>query len=93
MGCRYWKAVCKYGHVGFGKEVSVARYLKTKDSFSIVDARNIAMQMPGVKANGVLTIAPIDEITYLLGKQTEKSNFYILALKNHKHHRTNMKGA
>ena len=90
---KYWKVICRYGHVGLRNEVSVSRYLQTDNSVSIIGARHIASQMPGVKSNGVLMIVPIDENTYILGKQAEKNNIYILALKNHKQHQTNKRRA
>ena len=90
---KYWKVICRYGHVGLRNEVSVARYLQTDNSVSIIDARHIASQMPGVKSNGVLMIGAIDENTYMLGKQAEKNNFYIVALKNYKQHHANKRRA
>lgn len=78
---KYWKVVMKYGHVGFRNEVSVARHLRTEDYYSILDARDLASGMPGVKNRGVAEIHAIDEEEYIQGKVMEESNLFLQRLK------------
>jgi hypothetical protein len=80
---KYWKAICCYGHVGHGSEVSVARFLVTDTHSSILDVYSLASDMPGVKNRGVIQIHPIDRELYEVGKKNEESNFYLKKLKNY----------
>lgn len=77
MDKRYWKAICRYGHVGFGNEVSVARYLETDSRLTCFDVWNIVKTMPGVKARGVVFVTEIDRARWLMGKEEERENFYL----------------
>jgi len=79
----YWRVVVKYGHLGFYKEISVARYLQTNKNFTIVDVWELAIRMPGVKNRGVRKVEPIELLTCLQGKKKEKENFYLQKLMNH----------
>ena len=83
MSARFWKAVVRYGHLGIGKEISVARSICTKSDENIVDAYGIVENMPGVKASGVHCISEIDRSVYLNGKISEASNYYLCKLKSH----------
>lgn len=76
LECKYWKVICRYGHVGRSNEVSVARYIRTGVNCTIIDAMKIASCMPGVKGDGVVFIQKIDKINYEIGKSSE-SNFYL----------------
>lgn len=53
---KYWKVVVRYGHVGKRNEVSVARYLRTEEHCSVIDVMILVSEMPGVKANGVISV-------------------------------------
>lgn len=81
---KYWKIICSYGHVGRRNEISVARYIKTEDFYTIVDVNHLASTMPGVKKNVGCTVYEIDFITYLEGKESEKNDFYLQILMNYK---------
>lgn len=78
---KYWKVVIRYGHVGLRNEVSVARHLCTEDYYSILDARDLASGMPGVKHRGVAEIHAIGEEEYVQGKVNEETNLFIQRLK------------
>lgn len=84
MGMKYWRVVCRYGHVGLRREVAVARFLVTDCGSSILDVYSLAADMPGVKSHGVIQIQPINQEAYELGKKEEDSNFYLQKLKNFK---------
>lgn len=82
---RYWKVVCRYGHVGKKKEVSVPRYLQTDSNFVLMDVLEIVSEMPGVKkSNNILySIAnakAINKEEYDCGKEEEKENLYLQQL-------------
>ena len=77
---KYWKVVLRYGHVGFRKEISVERYLATQDSVTIVDVREVASNMPGVKSYGVHSIEGVTYEKYDQGKQRETCNFFLQRL-------------
>ena len=80
----YWRVVLRYGHVGTGREISVARHLETGLDFRCIDVMNLAKEMPGVKANGVREVRQITEEQWLAGKEAEEYNFYLQQLKNHR---------
>ncbi|UAT32521.1 hypothetical protein K7T73_04270 [Bacillus badius] len=80
MEWRYWKAVCRYGHVGRRNEVSVARYIRTKADSTIIDVMVLISKMPGVKDDGVAFIERIDKITFEIGKSKESMNLYLQKL-------------
>lgn len=84
MGWSYWKIVCKYGHVGLRKEVSVARHLRLPLESSLLDAYEVAKTMPGVKNNGIFSGRKITLDEYLSGHQGEVDNFYLKNLKTFK---------
>lgn len=71
----------KYGHVGLRNEVSVARHICTEDYYSILEARDLASGMPGVKHRGVAEIHAIGEEEYIRGKVKEESNLFLQKLK------------
>lgn len=80
MEWRYWKAVCRYGHVRRKNEVSVARYIRTEADCTIIDARDLVSKMPGVKNDGVAFIEQIDKLTFEKGKSKEHMNLYLQKL-------------
>ena len=84
MTYKYWRVVCRYGHVGRGKEISVARYLADSENRTCLDISRIANGMPGVKHNGVAKLEQIDRKAYLIGKTEENENFYLQKLRTHK---------
>lgn len=82
---KYWRVVCRYGHVGMGKEVSVIRYLQTPESYTAVEVMDLVATMPGVKkTNGPLSaireIEPVSSETYHRNKKNETDNFYMQLL-------------
>jgi hypothetical protein len=81
MEWRYWKAICRYGHVGRRNEVSVARYVRTEVNCTIIDAMDLVSNMPGVKDDGIAFIEQIDKITFEIGKSKESMNLYLQKLK------------
>ena len=87
MKQKHWKVVLRYGHVGRGKCMTVPRYLETKPHFTIIDVINLAEEMPGVKAQGVIEAKPISKKEYIAGKEKNKDNFYLQKLFNHKKQR------
>jgi len=76
----YWKAVIRYGHVGYRNEVSVARFLAFEASTRIYDVIKEVNQMPGTKNNCIQSIYQITESEYEVGKEAEKENFYLQKL-------------
>lgn len=84
MNEKYWKAVVRYGHVGLGKEVSVARFISTGPETSILDVYTLVENMPGVKARGVGSLVGITRDAYRAGKVSEHSNAYLQKLMTHK---------
>lgn len=77
----YWKVVLRYGHVGHGNEVCVARYLAFDEGITLLDVYDSAKNMPGVKiARGVNSAKKVDYREYYAGKETEESNFYLQKL-------------
>lgn len=81
----YWKVVLHYGHVGSHKEISVARYLVFREPLSLLDVCDFAKQMPGVKhSNMVSSIKQITYEDYLVGKNNEQNNFFLLKLQSHR---------
>ena len=81
---KYWKAVVRYGHVGLGKEVSVARFLSTGPEASILDVYTLVENMPGVKVRGVCSLVGITRDAYQSGKVSECTNAYLHKLMTHK---------
>lgn len=79
---KYWKAIIRYGHVGYGNEVSVARYLKFDIDTTVYDVIKEINQMPGTKNNCIQSVYKITPQEYQVGKQTEKDNFYLQDLFN-----------
>lgn len=76
----YWKAVVRYGHVGKGKEISVARYLVMPGGSTTVDVMAVIAEMPGTKKRSVGSIRKIDHLEYLEGLRAEKENFFLQRL-------------
>ncbi len=77
MNRKYWRVVCKYGHVGIGKEVSVARHIETSLDVNCIDVYKLASTMPGVKNRGVASVEPITSAAFNTGKESERGNFYL----------------
>jgi hypothetical protein len=77
---KYWKLVLRYGHVGLRNEVSVARFIETDLSVSILSVWSLASNMPGVKNKGVLSIKQIDYKEYICGKNEEAENLFLQKL-------------
>lgn len=84
MNERYWQAIVRYGHLGKGREVSVARFIITKSNENILDAFIILESMSGTKTRAVQHIFEINSETYLRGKSSEKENFYFKNLMTYK---------
>jgi len=82
MEWSYWKVVCKYGHVKVKKEVSVARHLRLPSDATLLDAMDLAKNMPGVKHRGVFEAKRISYEEFVIGRQAEESNFYLIKLKS-----------
>lgn len=76
----YWKAVVRYGHVGKGKEISVARYLVMPGGSTTVDVMVVIAEMPGTKKRSIGSIRKIDHLEYLEGLRAEKENFFLQRL-------------
>lgn len=76
----YWKAVVRYGHVGKGKEISVARYLVMPGNSTTVGVMAVVAEMPGTKKRSVGSIRKIDRLEYLEGLRAEKENFFLQQL-------------
>lgn len=76
----YWKAVVRYGHVGKGKEISVARYLVMPGDSTTVDVMAVITEMPGTKKRSVGSIRKIGHLEYLEGLRAEKENFFLQRL-------------
>lgn len=79
---KYWKVICRYGHVRSNKEISVARYLNTECSSNLIDVLKIASQMPGVKKRkdilySVTGAERISKEQYEKGIQAEEENLYL----------------
>ena len=84
MEWTYWKITCRYGHVGNRKEISVARHLVLPENSNLLDACQVASEMPGVKNNGVFSAKKITLEEYIAGQREEAENFYLQKLKNHR---------
>ena len=82
MEWSYWKVVCKYGHVKARKEVSVARHLQMPAGSTLLDAMDVAENMPGVKHRGVFLAKQISYEEFLAGRIAEESNLYLIKLKS-----------
>lgn len=80
MEWTYWKAVMRYGHVGTGKEVSVARYLVTPSHATTIDVMDLIEEMPGTKKRAMLSIVRVEMEEYLEGVRLEKENFFLQRL-------------
>jgi hypothetical protein len=77
----YWKVVLRYGHVGHGNEVCVARYLAFDEGITLLEVYDFAKNMPGVKSTrGVNSAKKVDYSEYCTGKEAEESNFYLQKL-------------
>ena len=82
---KYWRVVCRYGHVGKRKEVSVPRYIQTDSNCVLMDVIEIVSEMPGVKKSNTIlhSIAnakAINKEEYDWGKEEEKENLYLQKL-------------
>lgn len=77
----YWKIICKYGHVGRRKEVSVARHLRLPADATLLDAMEVAKEMPGVKNKGIFFGKRVTVDEFTVGRQAEEQNFYLMRLK------------
>lgn len=76
----YWRAVVRYGHVGKGKEISVARYLVMPGDLTMIDVMAVINEMPGTKKRPVISLRKIDHTEYLEGIRAEKENFFLQRL-------------
>lgn len=84
MKRKYWRVVCRYGHVGLGKEISVARFIETSAKETCMDVFHLASLMPGVKSKGVLSVEPVTPGRFISGKKSEQDNRYLQRLFQHK---------
>lgn len=86
---KFWRVVCKYGHVGRRNEVSVSRFITTPGDYNIIDVLDIVQSMPGVKKSnflsGIVKAEPISEEEYIIGKASENENFYLINLKSRRY--------
>lgn len=82
MEWSYWRIICKYGHVGNRKEISVARHIRMPEHNTLLDVCQVAATMPGVKNNGVFSGRQITLEEFLLGHREEAENFYLQKLKS-----------
>ncbi|PHG81181.1 hypothetical protein [Bacillus wiedmannii] len=82
MDWKYWRVVCRYGHVGVRREVSVARFLVTEASHNPIMVMDLVSEMPGVKYRGIVSITQITQEEYLIGKRQELENLYLQKLMN-----------
>lgn len=73
----YWKVVIRYGHVGQGNEIAVARYLKFQGNVTSLDVIQEVSNMPGTKNKSYCSISKITEQQYNEGKKQESENFYL----------------
>lgn len=80
MGWSYWKVVMRYGHIGKGKEVSVARYLVTPSNATTIDVMDLIEEMPGTKSQAMLSIMKVEMEEYLDGVRLERENFFLQRL-------------
>ena len=77
MGWSYWKVVMRYGHIGKGNEVSVARYLVTPPNATTIDVMDLIEEMPGTKSRAMLSIMKIEMEEYLEGVRLKRENFFL----------------
>jgi len=85
----FWVAKLRYGHVGFGKEVCVNRYLELGENAEITDVIDLISTMPGVKSKGnhsYRSIKRIDQKEFYQCKQHQSHNIYLKKLWNYKKH-------
>jgi len=83
---KYWKVVCRYGHVGVRKEVTVSRYLETDSNYNLIDVLEIISRMPGIKGannllNPIVRAEAITKDAYNNGIKEEQQNFYVQRLR------------
>lgn len=83
MEWTYWKVVMRYGHVGKGKEVSVARYLVRPSYATTIEVMDTIEEMPGTKKRAMLSIVKIEMDEYLEGMRKEKADFFLQSLFDH----------
>ncbi|ASK61086.1 hypothetical protein CFK37_02170 [Virgibacillus phasianinus] len=86
---KYWKVVCRYGHVGKRKEITVSRYLETDNKCNLMDVLKIVAEMPGIKKrqtmmSSIVKAEPISKEQYTHGKEEEKQNFYLQRLRTYR---------
>ncbi|WP_233880821.1 hypothetical protein [Virgibacillus halodenitrificans] len=79
---KYWRVICRYGHVGRKKEISVARYIRTENACNLMDVLNIASRMPGVKkrkdiTHSIVEAKCINKNQYEQGIEVEEQNLYV----------------
>lgn len=77
MEMKYWKVIVRYGHVGKGNEISIARHLVVPREVSLVEVMDLVSQMPGTKVNPVVSAREISLEEYLEGHRREKEDFYL----------------
>ncbi|RHW35045.1 hypothetical protein [Oceanobacillus profundus] len=82
---KYWRVICRYGHVGKRNEVSVSRYLQTESTCNLIDVLAIVSEMPGVKkgnniVHSVIKAERINREQYENGKEEEGKNLYLQKL-------------
>jgi len=85
----YWVAKLRYGHVGYGNEVCINRYLEMKEDADINDVINLINSMPGVKSKGnrpYRSIKRIDQEKFNQGRLYQSHNLYLKKLWNYKKH-------
>lgn len=82
MEWSYWKIVRKYGHIGRRKEVSVARHLRLPAGATLLEAIEVAKNMPGVKSKGISLGKKIAFDEFSIGLQEEEHSFYLKKLKS-----------
>ena len=76
---KYYKVLCKGGHVGRSKYLPITIYVEADNA---KDAASIARQMPRVKhdhKDAILSVEAIDAATYCEGKKRNSENPYFQA--------------
>lgn len=82
---KYWRVICRYGHVVKRNEVSVSRYLQTESTCNLIDVLAIVSEMPGIKkgnniVHSVIKAERISRDQYEYGKEEEGQSLYLQKL-------------
>ena len=88
MSRTFWVAKLRYGHVGFGKEICINRYLELEENADINDVIDLIRTMPGVKkgSHPYMSIKKISKGKFYQGRRHQNHNLYLKKLQNYKKH-------